>query len=555
MYYAYKKIRKHYEAKKENVDGPERTTAPKDAEGLTNDEEVGGGSPPPEGTSGNEGDLCPKDTNPLHTGIPTNPENGKSKKRSWYALLITGFALAIDFTMAMMSIQTFYYVLDGPERLYGLTFGSYDLTALLFAPVLGFISDKLSIFKVLFIMCFAFNAAGNLVYAFAYLAGHWWMMLLARLLAGIGASALGLGSSYVATTTTLEQRQTRLVSYRVTQSVARMVGPFVGYIFLGLPTVSNASSTALKVFNWYTIPGWVAFFVVIIVTVMFYFMFIDPTEDNEHYVRREVHEDELKSSAARLREFKVFAIIWLSMLFATTFLQFGFYSNLFALFAGQYHQVQDQYDQWKVFIGVGCGAVFSSVMYRTGVKVLPKVFDERIISMVSNWLLVIVYLLVIPYDGSASVPAEATFYASTAIFGMAAVLGSPALEAVFSKKITQYQDVVGENIAKLLGIFYMFQSAGRFAGPLVVGAVTFIATPSGQVDYCQNGETIDSSGNPMCSGDTSQSCAIFPDQYYVDGCVLKHSIPVYAVWSGVAGLLSILYMLIIKRYWSYENKM
>ena len=41
------------------------------------------------------------------------------------ALLITGFALAVDFTMAMMSIQAFYYSLRGPQNLFGLTFGAW----------------------------------------------------------------------------------------------------------------------------------------------------------------------------------------------------------------------------------------------------------------------------------------------------------------------------------------------------------------------------------------------------------------------------------------------
>ncbi len=121
--------------------------------------------------------------------------------------MITGFALAIDFTMAMMSIQAFYYALGGPERLYGFTFGSYDLTALIAAPILGILSDRYSRFKILFVTCFLVNAAGNLIYAFSFLEGHWWMMLLARLVAGLGAGALGLGSSYVTKTTTIDEKQ------------------------------------------------------------------------------------------------------------------------------------------------------------------------------------------------------------------------------------------------------------------------------------------------------------------------------------------------------------
>jgi len=62
--------------------------------------------------------------------------------------------------------------------------------------------------------------------------------------------AAGLGSSYIAATTTLEARQVALMKYRVSQSMGRMFGPFIGYIFLGLPEVNGTSSTALKVFNW-----------------------------------------------------------------------------------------------------------------------------------------------------------------------------------------------------------------------------------------------------------------------------------------------------------------
>lgn len=52
-----------------------------------------------------------------------------------------------DFTMSLMSIQPLYYVLDGPEHVYGLTFGSYDLTAMLFAPLFGYWTDLTGTFK------------------------------------------------------------------------------------------------------------------------------------------------------------------------------------------------------------------------------------------------------------------------------------------------------------------------------------------------------------------------------------------------------------------------
>jgi hypothetical protein len=66
----------------------------------------------------------------------------------------------------------------------------------------------------------------------------------------VGAATLGIGSSYITQTTTSERRQLDLGRYRVTQNVARMAGPFVGYLFIGLPNVDRGASTALKLFNW-----------------------------------------------------------------------------------------------------------------------------------------------------------------------------------------------------------------------------------------------------------------------------------------------------------------
>lgn len=54
------------------------------------------------------------------------------------------------------------------------------------------------------------------------------------------------------------------------------------------------------------------------------------------------------------------------------------------------------------------------------------------------------------------------------------------METFLSKKVTQFADVVGNNIGKYLSLFYMAISAGRFAGPLIVGSLTRISTPNGE---------------------------------------------------------------------------
>jgi hypothetical protein len=74
-----------------------------------------------------------------------------------------------------------------------------------------------------------------------------------------------------------------------------------------------------------------------------------------------------------------------------------------------------------------------------------------------------------------------------------------------------------------------------------------------EIKYFSNVTGTDSSGNELCSGDTSGSCAIFPNNYYVSGCVLRHSIPLYSTWAGIAGLLALLYTLDTIKYWIYTT--
>lgn len=179
--------------------------------------------------------------------LPNDPGNAKTKRRSWIAVAILGAALCLDYTMAMMSIQALYYSLRGPDNLYGLTFGAYDLMGLITAPLFGYWHDATKNYALLFHISTLANVLGNFIYAFCYLGGAWYMMLIGRLIAGAATGSLGLGSTYIAEVTSMHNRQEYLVTYRVSQSVARTVGPFVGYLFLGLPNVAPNSSTALKV--------------------------------------------------------------------------------------------------------------------------------------------------------------------------------------------------------------------------------------------------------------------------------------------------------------------
>lgn len=490
---------------------------------------------------------------PEQSGVPRDPANARSKRLATRAIMIMGFALAVDFTMSLMSIQPLYYVLDGPEHVYGLTFGSYDLTAMLFAPLFGYWTDLTGTFKKQIVVGAVVNAIGNLLYGFVYLADAWWLMLVARAIAGVGAATLGIGSSYVTQTTTSARRQIVLGWYRISQNVARMVGPFVGYLFLGLPNVNHGSSTGLKLFNWYTIPGWAAFALVSVVLGLFVWWFRDPTDENEHRVHPDDPMTQGPPSPERIARFRAFTLGWLLLSFLTIFSFSGFTANLFALFAGQYHQVTNQGENWRTYIGIGAGAATSAWTFRVMIKWIPHWWEERKLCLLSNLLLLVTWLLVIPYGGSTSIPSDVLFYASTAIAGFTVVINQASLETVYSKKVTQYADVVGGKIGRYMGAYFMASSAGRFAGPLVVAGVTRMATPSGETNYCTDWVT-EPDGSFSCNGPPDQQCVITGDQYYIFGCVLYNVIPMYAVMAALQAAIGVGLVVLLWKNWSYENE-
>jgi len=69
------------------------------------------------------------------------------------SVMLVGLVGAFDFTASLMSIQPYYYFLKGPERLYGVTFGCYDIFQILAVPIFARFVDRTGRFR----NCFVFG--------------------------------------------------------------------------------------------------------------------------------------------------------------------------------------------------------------------------------------------------------------------------------------------------------------------------------------------------------------------------------------------------------------
>eukprot|EP00963_Diacronema_lutheri_P006225 scaffold526_cov494-Pavlova_lutheri.AAC.1 len=325
--------------------------------------------------------------------------------------------------------------------------------------------------------------------------------------------------------TTMEQRTARLGSYRVSQSLARQLGPMVGYIFIGLPALNQegGNSTAREVFNWYTMPGWFTFIAVVVILAFFCFMFVNPSEENGHVVPKKMGKEMSK-------EVYTFFSFYLPLHFGIGLAVWAFSSNLFGLGAGQFHIVSDQVDNWRVFVGFGAGALGGAFIYKkfTVSQRVPHI--ERYLVALAPCFILCSWLLTISYKGETDVPPAGLFYASTAVMGIGISTYYASSETFFSKKLTQYH--CEGTIAKFIGLYAIVSAGSRFAGPLIAGGVTRIADSQGNVN------------TPDCNFTNG-------DQYVTDGCVLYNNILFFSAMAGFTFLLIVCLAFVLLRFGSY----
>ena len=159
------------------------------------------------------------------------------------------------------------------------------------------------------------------------------------------------------------------------------------------------------------------------------------------------------------------------------------------------------------------GSLTAGFVYRRGMDMAPAVFNERNVILAGNFLLTLGFLLLVPYRGAEWVPPPGLFYAGTGLLSCGYTASATCAETILAKKVQQYADVVGGHVAKYMSVLYAFISAGRFAGPLIVAAITRIATPAGDTFVCTTGWIFEPDGDVTCNGPPDLQCGVTASDY------------------------------------------
>jgi MFS transporter, DHA1 family, tetracycline resistance protein len=110
------------------------------------------------------------------------------------------------------------------ETAIGIAIAAYSFIQFLFNPVLGKISDKYGR-KPVIVVCLFLNAMGYIVFSFTH---SYFLLLVSRVIAGIGGSSIGVAQAYIADVTTRENRSKGMGLIGAAFGLGFVFGPLIG---------------------------------------------------------------------------------------------------------------------------------------------------------------------------------------------------------------------------------------------------------------------------------------------------------------------------------------
>ena len=427
------------------------------------------------------------------------------------------FAMNIEYSCLMPTVYDYSKSLGGTANFYGWLLASFSITRMLvFIPV-GYWADYRP-FKEVFVTTASIGFVGCLIYGVAGHVGNKWLLVVGRILTGIGASNTTLSRTYIAKVCEADEF-TKILGVQMTLDLfGVMIGPAL---------IACTSRIDFKYgwfeFNERTAPGYIMAVLQLVMVFMFMTVFVEPaTEsqksklltirrkdlrndgeggDGSNAVQYKLLDDDRENSEVTNKSMEKGNVQYSSSETTVNFLCFkvpaavkrviidggGWFFlltvftvnfNLCALETVATPLMEENYNWHSIensTFFAGCAAVGVLGMW-SGMK-LEKSFKNGIIPMaVGLSSMSLSFIIWLCFDGGKSLP-KAGFFAGAffCIFGLCCV--TPANSSFFTK-IVEWQ---GGQQGLFGGIWSVVMSAGKSVGPIVAGSA---------LDYMDKGHWI-----------------------------------------------------------------
>jgi multidrug resistance protein len=167
---------------------------------------------------------------------PNAPRTAAPRRRALLTVFLTILLDLIGFGMILPFLTFYAQEFKATPLQIGLLFSSYSLTQLLFAPILGRLSDRVGRRPVLL----ASIAGSVLSYAIFAAAPSYAVLLLARSLSGVAAANYAIAQAYMADVSSPAERSRAMGLVGAAFGLGFVLGPALGGLLAQLGSVSSS---------------------------------------------------------------------------------------------------------------------------------------------------------------------------------------------------------------------------------------------------------------------------------------------------------------------------
>ncbi len=141
-----------------------------------------------------------------------------------FILLLVVFIDLIGFGIVIPILPLLIQHIGGSTILVGIIISIFSLFQFVFAPILGRLSDKYGRKPVLILSSFL----NSISYFLIFFSQQIWLLILARMLAGIGSANISVAQAYIADTSSAHERTKKLGFIGAAFGLGFIVGPVLG---------------------------------------------------------------------------------------------------------------------------------------------------------------------------------------------------------------------------------------------------------------------------------------------------------------------------------------
>ncbi|GAB1442066.1 tetracycline resistance MFS efflux pump [Ignavibacteriales bacterium] len=345
-------------------------------------------------------------------------------------IFLVVFIDLLGFGILIPILPTFAVkVLSMNESSVGIVVAIYSLTQFLFNPLFGSLSDRFGRRNIILISLLL-NAAGYIVFAFTH---SFLMLIISRVIAGIGGSSIGVAQAYIADVTTVQERAKGMGLIGVAFGLGFVFGPMLGGIFSKFG---------------YEVTGFASASFSILAFILSYFYLPESLKNLASNVT---------TKARKLLDIKAFTAVFqqkssLFVITLTFFLTFSV-ANIYGTFAilGSQQFGYTDFDNGMLF---GIMGIVSAIMQGFLMGKLTKMFSQLQLLIIGFTSLAL---------GLALIPYGSTFLLMSLILGLMSV-GTGALQPILLSLISQVASEAEQGM--VLGLNQSLSSLARVLGPL-----------------------------------------------------------------------------------------